>query len=200
MFRTLSITGALVALCLAGSGCVVSGQVRSSAYVSTPDLVLVEPGVYVVADYSEPVFYTNGYYWLYRDGYWLRSYTYSGGWVSVRSVPYGVRRIHRPYAYRHYRPSARARVYRPSARRGAPPQRVHYRSNVRDHRYDRRDNRYERRDNRRPDVRDHRSDRRYDRRDDRRDNRAERRDNRSDNRKERRDNRKERSRDRRDRD
>lgn len=148
MLRTLSVTGALAALCLAGSGCTVQGQVRTRAYVSTPELVLVQPGVYVVADYDDPVFYNDGYYWLYRDGYWARSYTYTGGWVRVRSVPYGVRRIHRPTAYVHYRPHARARVYRAPAGRGDRPRAV------------RRDDRRDRRDDRR----DHRGERRYQRR------------------------------------
>ncbi|HWM86762.1 MAG TPA: hypothetical protein VNO33_13010 [Kofleriaceae bacterium] len=116
MFRTLSLAGALAALSLAGSGCVVSGSVRSRAYVEPPNMVLIEPGVYVVADYDQPVFYNDGYYWLYRDGYWARSYTYDGGWVRVRSVPYGVRRIHRPTRYVRYRAHGRARVIRAPVR------------------------------------------------------------------------------------
>jgi hypothetical protein len=150
MFRKLSLAGALVALSVAATGCVVSGSVRTRAYVE-PSMVAIEPGVYVVADYDEPVFYTDGYYWLYRDGLWLRSYSYSGGWVRSYSVPYGVRHINRPYAYRHYRARGNARVIR------AP---------VRDHRsnysrpgrtYSRPDsrNRVERRDVR--DNRDHRA-------------------------------------------
>lgn len=187
MLRTVSLTGALVGLCLLGSACTVEGQVRTTGYVSTPDLVLVEPGVYVVADYSYPVFYNDGYYWRYRDGYWLRSYTYSGGWARVRHVPYGVRRIHQPQRYVHYRPHARAHVYRQPVRRGAAPQRVHVRDHRSDRRYyERRDSpRYDRRDNRR-DVRDHRRDVREHRRDDRRrdarDHRERRRDDRRDDR------------------
>lgn len=152
MFRTFSLAGALVALTLVGSGCVVSGSVRSSAYVETPSMVLVEPGVYVVADYDRPVFYTDGYYWLYSDGYWLRSYSYSGGFVRVRGVPYGVRRIHRPYSYVRYRPRGSVRYYH-TPRRGERV-RVYDRG-----RYDR--GRYDRRDHRSRPVRDNRS---YDRR------------------------------------
>ena len=70
MFRTLTVAGALVALLVADSGCVVSGSVRTHAYVETPDMVAIEPGVYVVADYDEPVFYNGGYYWTYRSGIW----------------------------------------------------------------------------------------------------------------------------------
>jgi hypothetical protein len=154
MLRRLSIAGVLAGLCLAGSGCVVGGQVRTRAYVSTPELVLVEPGVYVVADYSEPVFYTDGYYWLYRDGYWLRSYTYSGGWVRVRGVPYHVRGIRHPRAYVHYRGHASARRFHAPSRRGEAPRRV-------DRRYQQR--RVEPRDHRERDHRDHRDQRYRDR-------------------------------------
>jgi hypothetical protein len=47
--------------------------------VSTPDLVTVSPGVQVVADYDEPVFYTDGFYWRYTDGGWYRSNNYATG-------------------------------------------------------------------------------------------------------------------------
>lgn len=139
MLRTLSIAAALATVGTVGSGCLVEGRVRSDAYVSTPsaELALVSPGVYVVADYSQPVFYTDGYYWLYRDGFWFRSYTYTGGWVRAGGVPYHIRRIHRPYAYVRYRPTARTYVYRAPARRGEPPRRVYRnrdRVDVRDHR------------------------------------------------------------------
>jgi hypothetical protein len=178
MFRSLSLAGALVALSVAGSGCLVSGSVRTSAYVEEepPDMVLVEPGVYVLADYDRPVFYTNGYYWLYSDGYWLRSYSYGGGFVRVRGVPYGVRRIHRPYAYVRYRPTARARYYRAPGRdrviRSSSRSRHYNRAQParRDHRYrgaprreaPRRDHRSRTRrgDRDRDDDRDHRDDRR----------------------------------------
>ncbi len=162
MFRTFSLAGALVALGVAGSGCLVSGSVRSSAYVETPSMVLVEPGVYVVADYDRPVFYNDGFYWLYTDGYWMRSYSYSGGFARVRSVPYGVRRIHRPYAYVRYRPRGSVRYYN-TPRRGERVRvydrrgRDYRRAPVRDHRtYDRRS--HDRR--RAAPVRDHRTERR----------------------------------------
>ncbi len=132
MLRKLSIAGALVALCLAGSACTVEGQVHTRAYVAAPGLVLVEPGVYVIADYDRPVFYTSGYYWWYRDGYWLRSYDYTGGWVRVRTVPYSVRRIHRPTAYVHYRAQGR-HVYRPPVHHSRRSRPAHV-----DHRSDRR--------------------------------------------------------------
>jgi hypothetical protein len=95
-----------------------------------PDLVDVGGGVQVIADYDEPVFYTDNYYWRFYGGHWYRSSVYNSGWVVYNDVPYSVRRIDRPHAYVRYRPSG----YVPRARRDPS-----YRSTpVRDHRtYDR---------------------------------------------------------------
>jgi hypothetical protein len=143
MQRLTFLIPTLMALTLAG-GCVVSGHahVRSRAYVDPqPELVYVSPGVYVIADYSEPVFYSDNYYWLYRDGYWYRSGYYTGGWVRVRSTPYVISRIDRPHAYVRYRGEGRARVRvrdqrdgrsHDSGRRAKPAKRERVR--VRDHR------------------------------------------------------------------
>ena len=58
---------------------------------STPDLVYVSPGVYVIADYAEPVFYASNYYWRYDGGVWYRSRSYTGGWMLSYDVPIAVR-------------------------------------------------------------------------------------------------------------
>ena len=56
------------------------------------------------SDADEPVFYNDGFYWLYRDGVWLRSSSYRGGYIAVDAyhVPQRVRVIERPHAYVHY--------------------------------------------------------------------------------------------------
>jgi hypothetical protein len=69
-----------------------------------PDLVTVSPGVQVIADYDEPIFYSDGFYWRYDGGVWYRSTYYTGGWAYARP-PVAVMRIQQPYAYRHYRPA-----------------------------------------------------------------------------------------------
>ena len=60
-----------------------------------PELVMISPGVQVFADADEPLFYSDGSYWLYRDGYWLRSNDYRRGFVRVdlSYVPQRVRGI-----------------------------------------------------------------------------------------------------------
>jgi len=83
------------------------------AYVATPDLVAVSPGVQVVADYDEPVFFTDGFYWRFYDGYWYRSNNYATGWYYYERPPEVVLRIDRPYAYAHYRPAGYVARNRP---------------------------------------------------------------------------------------
>jgi len=88
-------------------GCATTGGYEYGVAVSSPDLVTVEPGVAVVADADAPLFYSDGYYWLYRDGYWARSPSYHGGFarVDVHMVPAHVRHIDHPEHYAHYRRS-----------------------------------------------------------------------------------------------
>ncbi|MCA9674101.1 MAG: hypothetical protein KC464_03585, partial [Myxococcales bacterium] len=102
MKRNLLILSGLVALTLF-SGCIVRGTVRARAYGPQPDLVMISPGVYVVADYDDSVFYYDNYYWRY-DGYvWYRSNVYTGGWARWSSPPRAIVRIDRPRAYVRYR-------------------------------------------------------------------------------------------------
>ena len=86
-------------------GCATTGRYEYGVAVSSPDLVTVQPGVAVVADADAPLFYSDGYYWMYRDGYWARSPSYHGGFarVDVNVVPVRVRHIDHPEHYAHYR-------------------------------------------------------------------------------------------------
>jgi len=84
-----------------------AGTVGYSASVSNdgygPDLVYAAPGVQVIANYDEPIFFSDSYYWRFYGGTWYRSTSYSGGWAYARP-PQQVLRIERPTAYVHYRP------------------------------------------------------------------------------------------------
>jgi hypothetical protein len=103
---------ALVTLGLAfgAAGCVVHGTARmhTGAYVR-PATVYVSPGVYVVEDYHEPVFYSDGWYWRYYGGVWYRSSYHSHGWVRWHNVPRHVAHIHNPHTYVRVRANGRAR-------------------------------------------------------------------------------------------
>lgn len=104
---------------LAASIGLSAGDARADVTLSvtTPDLVYAAPGVQVVADYDDPVFYSDGFYWRYADGVWYRSTFYYGGWEYWAEPPVVITRIHRPYAYVHYRPHGYVRHFRPIAPR-----------------------------------------------------------------------------------
>jgi hypothetical protein len=102
--QSLHILGAALALTGGCAGWSTSVSTGYRASYSSPDLVYVEPGVQVIADYDEPIFYADNFYWRYSGGSWYRSPYHTGGW-SFAVPPPAILRIDRPYAYRHYRPS-----------------------------------------------------------------------------------------------
>jgi hypothetical protein len=87
----------------AGAGCAggTAGYSVSASY-SSPDLAYVSPGVYVVEDYDQPVFYTNNAYWRYDGGRWYVSNYYNRGW-RYAAPPRTLVSIRQPRAYVHYR-------------------------------------------------------------------------------------------------
>lgn len=114
-------------------GTVACAGGQYSAEVTTPSLVLIEPGIQVVVDSEVPIFYTDNYYWRYQDNTWYRSSYASSGWVRIEVIPQHLRRIERPQQYVRYRPrshSAPAVVHAPPPRdHRAPPA-----PEIRDHR------------------------------------------------------------------
>lgn len=58
-------------------------------FPAPPQLVVVSPGVQVVPDYEDEVFFVDGYYWHRRGPNWYRTSSFNGGWVVVgpRFVP-----------------------------------------------------------------------------------------------------------------
>jgi hypothetical protein len=87
-------------------------------FAEPPPLVMVEPGVEVVQDCDDEVFFSNGYYWYASDdGTWFRSRSHRGGWVmaSPRVVPVRLAHIERGH-YRHYRGEGRRWEHRDERR------------------------------------------------------------------------------------
>jgi hypothetical protein len=91
-------------------GCTATGTtgVSYSAEVSVPAMVYIDSDVRVIADYDEPIFYTDSFYWRQSGGVWYRSPQYRSGWI-VYAAPPSIRRIERPSAYVRYRASTRSR-------------------------------------------------------------------------------------------
>jgi len=75
----------------------------SLPWLTPPPLVVVEPGIQVVPDYEEEIFFVDNWYWVRRDGRWWRTRDYHGGWAYMpRGVPPGLSRIP-PGKYRHWK-------------------------------------------------------------------------------------------------
>jgi hypothetical protein len=108
-----------------GGGCIAGGQVgygvnatvvapAPAVVVETPppqpapvvdvELVEVSPGIQVIYDYNEPIFYSDGFYWRSYGGVWYSSRVHTGGWARVEAPPPRFRTI-QPQAYVHYRPA-----------------------------------------------------------------------------------------------
>ena len=51
-------------------------------WTAPPPVVEVSPGVQVVEDSGDEVFFTNGHYWVERDGRWYWANDYREHWVS----------------------------------------------------------------------------------------------------------------------
>lgn len=107
-----AFVGSFAVVALAGcfatvgpDGQVVSGEAAFTLSLPTvlPPLVVVEPGVSVVRDYPDEVFYSGGYYWVRQDQGWYRSHDHRRGWtlVDARHVPAPIARSP-PGRYRHY--------------------------------------------------------------------------------------------------
>jgi hypothetical protein len=74
-------------------------------FPAPPPLVVVSPGVQIVPEYDEEVFFVNNYYWVHRDAVWYRTRRCDdrASWRPVRTVyvpPTLVRMP--PGRYRHY--------------------------------------------------------------------------------------------------
>ena len=73
-------------------------------FETAPALVEVSPGIQVVPEYEQEVFFVDGWYWHRAGRAWYRTRDHRGGWVVAhgREVPRGLLRIP-PGRYRHYR-------------------------------------------------------------------------------------------------
>lgn len=82
----------------------VTVQLPTVTFNAPPPLVVVEPGIQVVEDYDDEVYYVEDWYWVRRDGRWYRARDHRGGWVVVDGprVPASIVRLP-PGKYRRYK-------------------------------------------------------------------------------------------------
>ena len=127
------------ALCLAaliGLPAVATAQQPSAAHVGIhfdipvvlPRLVVVAPGIQVVPQVREEVFFHEGWYWVRRDAVWYRSRDHRGGWVLVPgpAVPTRFGALPPPGHYRNWKAEkAAAKAERKAAKRAEKYERRH---------------------------------------------------------------------------
>jgi hypothetical protein len=150
---------------VAGAACTATGSARYSASATMPTMVYVSPGVQVIEDYDEPVFYSSNVYWRYSGGVWYQSRVYTGGWVRVSTPPAAIVRIERPSMYVHYRASARGRA---QANANPTPAQQERREEKREIQQERREEKREDKQERREDKQERREDK-QERREDKQD-------------------------------
>lgn len=80
--RTALVVASIVAL-PAFAQVEISIQLPTITFNAPPPLVVVEPGVQVVEDQDEEVFFVSEYYWVRRGPRWYRTKDHRGGWVVV---------------------------------------------------------------------------------------------------------------------
>ncbi len=160
----------LLASLLFVTACAGTASYSATGSISTPDLVVIEPGVQVIADYDEPIFYSENYYWRNDGGRWYRSSYHNRGWV-VYEAPQRVRSISQPNRYRRYKPAGyQPKSSRPAPYRPAPSNQARPDHDNRDHdkhydKDDRKEDKRDRKEERKEDKRDRKEDRKEDKRD-----------------------------------
>ena len=98
----------LFALLAAASSARADAVFQTSLTIALPQvlprLVVVQPGVQVVEDLDEEVFFVDSWYWVRRGTFWYRARNPHATWVyaDARFIPPGLRRIPAGQ-YRHYR-------------------------------------------------------------------------------------------------
>lgn len=80
--RTALVLASIVAL-PAFAQVEINIQLPTITFSAPPPLVVVEPGVQVVEDNDEEVFFVSDSYWVRRGPRWYRTKDHRGGWVVV---------------------------------------------------------------------------------------------------------------------
>ncbi len=80
--RTLLVLASMVAV-PAFAQVQINVQLPTVTFSAPPPMVVIEPGVQVVEDHDEEVFFVDNYYWVRRGPTWYRTRDHHGGWVVV---------------------------------------------------------------------------------------------------------------------
>lgn len=104
----------------------ISVQLPIITFNAPPPLVVVQPGVQVVENNDEEVFFVDDFYWVRRGPRWYRTKDHRGGWVVVDGpgVPPSLVRMP-PGQYRRYKPGKREEMDRRGGGEGKGHQEKH---------------------------------------------------------------------------
>ena len=82
----------------------VQVQITLGLPVVLPSMVVVQPGVQVVSELDDEIYFVGGWYWVRRGPHWYRTHDHRGRWLWVepRYVPAALVRIPSGQ-YRHIR-------------------------------------------------------------------------------------------------
>ncbi len=117
--RAAALVAVLAAPALARAQ--ASAQLRLDLPVVLPQLVVVSPGVQVVPDVEEEVFFSGGWYWVRQDGGWYRSHSPRRGWMFVQPERVPRRLVNLPPGqYRRWHPPPPPARAEPARFRPAP--------------------------------------------------------------------------------
>ena len=101
------LLGILMAWSLLAQPALAQVQVQMTMHLPMvlPPMVVVRPGVRVVSELDEEVYFVDGWYWVRRGPHWYRTHDHRGLWVwvvparvpatLVRIPPGRYRRLHR---------------------------------------------------------------------------------------------------------
>lgn len=82
----------------------VTVQLPTISFAVPPPVVVVEPGIQVVEDQDDEVFFVDNVYWVRRGPQWYRSPDHRGGWVVVDGPRVPPTLVHLPPGkYRRYK-------------------------------------------------------------------------------------------------
>ena len=80
---------------------VVQEQQEPPAMTEDPPVVFIEPEIYVVPNSHQEIFFTHGFYWTERGGYWYQRSKNHKRWNRADRVPEKLVKMHGHYRDYH---------------------------------------------------------------------------------------------------
>jgi len=79
--RIAALTVAVLAV--PASAQLIQVNLPTITFQAPPPVVVIEPGIQVVEDNDDEIFFVDNVYWVRRGPHWYRANDHRGGWVVV---------------------------------------------------------------------------------------------------------------------